>query len=361
MTNKKQILLEKYRQELLQCNLPEKHRLESIRQLAAKFRCSPGTAAAVMQDLVAEGLVYPVPGKGYFFHKKSLPRKKIGYLGQAPAPFIDTTVNEALIALMDHLESSKDVDIIHIQYRALQNIESGKKLLHNLDGLLLHASFLDNKSLLILRTFNKPIVVFGAFFHENRLICNQVMADFSTALKEFCQCCDLNKYSRIVLMQTQTRNSAATAQQLIDYFNMIGVTSRVIIQETRALTGYGNVIFGHTLASSFTEDDIKNSLFILLSDHISCGVYSYIEENGLSPEMLPDILSVDNYEGHDPELQRNAFFTTIDRSIKECYIHAADLLFSELKTPSNRRVILQIPTKLIIRKSIRNIKKGNYS
>ncbi len=360
MTSKKQIL-DQYRHELLTSDLPARHRLESVRHLAARMHCSPGTAAAVLHDLCKENIIYSVPGKGYFLNKRPVYKKKIGYLGQAPAPFIDTTVNEALIALMDHLESSKDVDIMHIQYRALQNIESGKKLLRNLDGLLLHASFLDDKSLLILHTFNKPVVVFGAFFQENRLSCNQVMADFSTALKEFCQCCDLNKYSRIVLMQTQTRNSAATAQQLVDYFNMIGVTSRVIIQETRALTGYGNVIFGHNLAGRFTEDDVKNSLFILLSDHISCGVYSYIEQNGLSPEMLPDILSVDNYEGHDPELQRNAFFTTIDRSIKECYIHAADLLFSELKTPSNHRTILQIPTKLIIRKSIRNIKKGNYS
>ena len=360
MASKKQIL-DQYRQELLSSNLPAKHRLESVRQLAARMHCAPGTAAAVLLDLCAENLIYSVPGKGYFLNKKPETRKKIGYLGNTPAPFIDAAVNEALIALMDHLESNKDVDIMHIQYRALQNIESGKKLLRNLDGLLLHASFLDDNSLLILHTFNKPIVVFGAFFQEKRLLCNQVMADFSTALKEFCQCCDLNKYARIVIMPTQTRNSTETAQRLVDYFNMTGVTSRVIIQNTNVTSGYGNVIFGHNLAGRFTEDDVKNSLFILLSDHISCGVYSYIEQNGLSPEMLPDILSVDNYEGHDPELQHNAFFTTIDRSIKECNIQAADLLFSELKTPSNHRTILQIPTKLIIRKSIRNIKKGNYS
>ncbi len=356
MTNKKQILLEKYRQELLQRNMPEKHRLESIRQLAAHLACSPGTAAAVMQSLSAEGLIYPVPGKGYFFNKKHSKLKNIGYLGHTPTPLIDPILNDASGALLDHLNCRKeDAKILLLQFYAMQDPAVGKKLLRKLDGLLLNSNFVDKKTLPALRAFNKPIVLVGAVYLEDRLICNQVIADFSTALRDFCQHCDLDRYKNIVVLQTSTRNCIATARQIVNYLNMTGTTARITVQETGHQVSNNNITYGYDLAQSLTADDIENTLYISLGWAISYGMYSYMQINGLSTDVLPDILCVDNFENYDHELKRPPFFTAIDRSFKECFIQGAELLFKQINQSSANRVIVQVPTKLVIRKSVRNI------
>ena len=81
----------------------------------------------------------------------------------------------------------------------------------------------------------------------------------------------------------------------------------------------------------------------------------------LPEETLPDILSVDNFESYDSNPEHTAFFTAIDRCSKDCFIQGAELLFNELRSPSHHRVILQIPTRLVIRKSIKNINQSTRS
>ena len=115
-------------------------------------------------------------------------------------------------------------------------------------------------------------------------------------------------------------------------------------------------MYGYERIKNMHSDEKDTTLFIVLSGFISKGMYLYIEKNNLKPEILPDIVSVDNFESYENDPGHNAFFTAIDRSSKECYIQSAELLFSELRKQTHRRVILQIPTKLIIRKSIKSIK-----
>lgn len=355
MTTRQQILLEQYREELLQGNLPAKHRLESVRNLAVRLHCSPGTAASIMRDLAAEGLIYPVPGKGYFFNKKHSKLKNIGYLGHTPTPLIDPILNDASGALLDYLNCRKDAEILLLQFHAMQDPAVGKKLLRKLDGLLLNANYVDKKTLPALRSFNKPIVLVGAVFLEDRLICNQVIADFSTALREFCQHCDLDRYKNIVVLQTSSRNCIATARQIVNYLNMTGTTARITVQETGHMVSNNNITYGYDLAKSLTTDDIENTLYISLGWAISYGMYSYMQINGLSADALPDILCVDNFENYDHELKRPPFFTAIDRCFKECFIQGAELLFKQINQSSANRIIVQVPTKLVIRKSVRNI------
>jgi DNA-binding LacI/PurR family transcriptional regulator len=64
---------------------------------------------------------------------------------------------------------------------------------------------------------------------------------------------------------------------------------------------------------------------------------------------------VDNFENYDHELKRPPFFTAIDRCFKECFIQGAELLFKQINQSSANRIIVQVPTRLVIRKSVRNI------
>ncbi|MBE6402739.1 MAG: hypothetical protein E7039_03325 [Lentisphaerae bacterium] len=356
MNTKLEKLVEQYKKELSQRQLTKKSHLESVREFAGKYHCSPTTAAAVFKHLLAEGIVSSVPGKGYFLQKNPARKKKIGYLGYTPSPLLDSILNDASGALLDHLNCRKeDAKILLLQFYAMQDPAVGKKLLRKLDGLLLNSNFVDKKTLPALRAFNKPIVLVGAVYLEDRLICNQVIADFSTALRDFCQHCDLDRYKNIVVLQTSSRNCIATARQIVNYLNMTGTAARITVQETGHQVSNNNITYGYDLAQSLTADDIENTLYISLGWAISYGMYSYMQINGLSTDVLPDILCVDNFENYDHELKRPTFFTAIDRSFKECFIQGAELLFKQINQSSANRIIVQVPTKLVIRKSVRNI------
>ena len=354
-------LVKQYKEELLLRHLPKNSRLESVRELAGKLHCSPTTAAEIFQILTAEGIVSAVPGKGHFFKKAPARQKKIGYLGYTPSPLLDSILYDAASGVLDYLENQHEHEIVILQLRAMQKPDIAEKLLHDLDGLLLTAGFVDEKTLPSLRKFNKPIVLLGANYLENRFICNQVIADFSTALKEFFRQCDVSKYSRIVIVQTKQKNSEATAMQIMNYLEMADLKIPFILEKTNEPASYGNITYGYERIKNITRKEAENTLFIVLSGLISIGMYSYMEKNGLVPEALPDVLSVDNFESYDNDPTHTAFFTAIDRCSKDCFIQGAELLFNELRSQSHHRVILQIPTRLVIRKSIKNINNPTRS
>ena len=361
MNTKLEKLVEQYKKELSQRQLTKKSHLESVREFAGKYHCSPTTAAAVFKHLLAEGIVSSVPGKGYFLQKNPARKKKIGYLGYTPSPLLDSILYDATSGLLDHLESQKEYEVVLLQFRIMQKPEIAAKLLQELDGLLLSAGYVDENTLPLLRKFNKPVVIMGANYLENRFICNQVIADFSTALKEFFRQCDVSKYSRIVIVQTKQKNSEATAMQIMNYLEMADLKIPFILEKTNEPASYGNITYGYERIKNITRHEAENTLFIVLSGLISIGMYSYMEKNGLAPEALPDVLSVDNFESYDSNPEHTAFFTAIDRCSKDCFIQGAELLFNELRSPSHHRVILQIPTRLVIRKSIKNINKSTRS
>ena len=346
-----------YKKELLERGLSANAPIESVRELARKFNCSPTTAGKILQHLADEDMLYPIPGKGYFFRHTAARKQKIGYLGTMPSPLLDPIAYDAATGLLDHLENQHEYEIIVLQFRAMQKFDIASKLLQSLDGLLLQACYIDSQTLPALRQFSKPIVLFGAQYQNDQLICNQVIADFSTAIKELFQYCEPDKYKKIVIMQTRQKNSEATARQIINYLSISDLNIPIEIEETNEPAGYGNIMYGYERIKNLAREEAENTLFIALSGFISKGMYLYSEKNNLPPENLPDIISVDNFESYENDPDHSAFFTAIDRSSKECYIQASELLFSELRSPSHRRVILQIPTKLIIRKSIKSIKQ----
>ena len=68
-------------------------------------------------------------------------------------------------------------------------------------------------------------------------------------------------------------------------------------------------------------------------------------------DAMPDVLSFDNLEGYDPAVS-SPQFTAIDRNMPEIYEEAARLLNREITENVGPHSIVQIPAKLVVRRSI---------
>ena len=247
-------LIEQYKKELAARKLQFNARLESVRDLALNLQCSPTTAAKIFRQLEKDGLVSAVPGKGYFFRQPPVRKQKIGYLGNMPTPLLDPIAYDAVSGLLDHLESQSEYEVFILQFRAMQKFDMGCKLLQSLDGLLVHASYIDPKTIPVLRNFNKPIVVMGAQYQNNQIICSQVMADFSTAIQQLFACYDPKKYSKIVILQTQQKNSEATAQQIINFLKISDLNIPIELEKTDEPAAYGNIMYGYDRIKNMSKE-----------------------------------------------------------------------------------------------------------
>ena len=348
MAVKLQILTESYKKELLQRKLAKGSRLESVRQLAVHLKCSASTAAKVIKNLTAEGLIISADRKGNFFsgsHKKNI---RIGYAGPTPSPSIDPLMNDAVEGVLDLLESSEDVESVIIRHHSLKNAKVAQKILHDIDGLLLVSNFIDPSVLEVLNSNAPQTVLLDSVAICDSLLCSQVIPDFSTAMQEFVQKYDLNSYSRIVLLQADNSNSKATGNQIIKFLKIAGVNVPVEIENLSASGSSMAMLCSYDYMASLDKEKCKNSLFIAISGYIARGMYQYGMKNGF----LPDILSIDNLEGHGDMIDDTAFFTAVDRSMTRCFTEGARLLIKQLKSSDDCRTVLKVPTELIVRKSI---------
>ena len=344
MTVRVKILTEKYKKELPQRNLPKGSRLESIRQLAEHLKCAPGTAAKVIKNLTEEKLIVSTVGKGNFFLPQNKRRIRIGYAGPTPSPLMDPLLNDAAGGILDFLESAEEAETVIIQHRSLRN----PRELHDIDGLLLVYSLVDPQTLETLHSLEIPTVLIGADGICESLLCSQVIPDFSTAMHQFVQQCDLDSYSRIVILQANHQNSQDTASQIGNFLQIAGTKVPVTFETLTAKGSSMAMLCSYDYMASLDKEKCKNDLFITISGYIARGMYQY----GVKNSFLPDILSIDNLEGHGDMTDDTAFFTAVDRSMTRCFTEGAKLLISQLKYSDDCRTILKVPTELIIRKSI---------
>ena len=95
-----------------------------------------------------------------------------------------------------------------------------------------------------------------------------------------------------------------------------------------------------------------DSLIISLSGYFSRGICRALSGKG----ELPDILSIDNLDSYEKcSFFGEPYLTAIDRNMGRIFREAARLIYDQVKSGDERKVIIKIPAKLAIRKSIRHI------
>ena len=303
-------LSRKLHRELLEQRLPAGSPVESVRKLAVRFGVSTVTANRMLNRLVEEDFLYRVPQSGTFI-KHNPPRiPAIAYAGALPGPEIDPIQYAASRRLMEYFHRAGQ-DVQFISYHELRHPALALRKLKDTNGLLISA------------------------------------ADYAPAMRELFRRMEPEYYERILFFSAGHENAAADEQQLRGILDARGYPAARI--HAVRLNHVSNMTASMAAYRYFMQNREcwNRTLVISLSGYFSLGIREAFDRT----DAMPDVLSFDNLEGYDPAVS-SPQFTAIDRNMPEIYEEAARLLNREITENVGPHSIVQIPAKLVVRRSI---------
>ena len=344
-------LAERLRAELLAGQYPSGSPVASVRELAKRYGISTVTADKILRQLVKEDFLYRVPQSGTFIKHDPPPVPVIGYAGCLPDPADkwSSILQTAYRHLQDYLAEQK-VEQHIIPYHELRHGAQAEKRLKHLNGLLLSASFIDDVTLPIIRKFKGRIVLMDNVSIINQFPCSQVIPDYTPALREFVERYDLSRYRKILILRAGHYNAIASELCLREIFPALGIPADKL--ETMNLKGINNLSAQTAAIRYFSREteNLRDLLLVSLSDYFARGIREIFRGR---EDRMPDILSFDNLEAYNDPSDETPFLTTVDPRLPDCYAEAIRLLIRLITENDERNYIIQLPARLVVRKSIK--------
>lgn len=347
-------LVEKLKQDIYLKELRQGDRIGSIRRLAMRYHTTPLTVNRTLNDLVEEQILYR-DENGCCRIMNSPPAKP--HLGYAGEPILlsgtlDCLMQDAVRKLfreLDKLDAPPQI----IGYHELRNPETAMQRLKDINGLIVHDSFMDDHTCEVLNKLNIPIVRIGQALPKYSVFSSsEVVQFFDPALKEFARYCNLKSYRKIMIVHTMHWNSVKLAKEIRHFLHNCQLDNCV---ETVSLDKgpWSNAELQAFCHFQKPENAVPDdTLIISLSGYFSRGICRALAGKG----ELPDILSIDNLDGYEKcTFFEEPYLTAIDRNMGRIFQEAARLIYEQVKSGDERKVIVKIPARLVIRKSIRNI------
>lgn len=319
-------------------------RLPSVRETTCNLSVSHATAAKVYARLIREGLVKSVPGKGMFLRGSHARHGKVAF------PFRFSESNW-------HLDS-----IIRAVSRAITNTFAEERIAYDVymadecpsecaryDGILLSAE--DVKSVHAVRKNfrGKLVIMEGGHIPLPDLDYCQFRLDFLPALDEFNEVFQPQRYQKILLVGTEGRRSG-NVKALFDVlgarYGLTGKLESILLVASNFTASYTACTYFRAKAEKYAKY-AGRLLVIAMSEFYAPGIRQVFEETGIRA----DILSFENREYYD-DPDKKAYFTSIDSNIVRLAQEAAKTLCDLVNGKEDRKLIVKIPSRLIIRDSI---------
>ena len=347
-------LAEKLKQDIYLKELQVGDRIGSIRRLAMRYHTTPLTVNRTLNALVEEQILYRDENGCCRIMNAPPVKPRLGYAGEPilPSGNLDCLMQDAVRKLfneLDKLNSSPQI----IGYHELCNPEIAMQRLKNINGLIVHDSFFDDNTCEVLNKLNIPIVRIGqALPKYSAFSSSEVVQFFDPALKEFAQYCKLESYKKIFIVHTSHWNSAKLAREIRHFLHNCKLDN-IIETVTLDKAPWNNAELQAFCFFQQTDKSMwDDSLIISLSGYFSRGICRALSGKG----ELPDILSIDNLDSYEKcSFFGEPYLTAIDRNMGRIFREAARLIYDQVKSGDERKVIIKIPAKLAIRKSIRHI------
>ena len=354
--NRRKELAQQLKQDLYRHEHKVGDRVGSVRQLALRYHASTLTIVRMLEDMIAEGVLYRDENGWFRLLKEPPALPRIGYAGLPVLPkgSLDCLREDATNKLFAEMKKL-DVPPLMIGFHDLLDLENARKCLKSINGLLLNDAFIDDTTLIPLRELNIPVVRIGLAFPDDKLASSEVVQFFDSALEEFAAYCDLKSYSRIIVAHySYYYNSVMLTQKIIEF-----IRAKFPDANIEDVIPYGKGDWFDSEVAAFCcfqamePQSWKNTLLISTSGYITRGVIRALRQKG---EQLPDILSVDNLEGYEKNpLFDEPYLTAIDRNMGQIFCDALKLLCEQVRNRDERKVVIKVPAKLVIRKSITHI------
>ena len=328
--------------------------LASNTELAARFGVSTLTADRAVRHLVKEGLVYRKQGVGTFITAQKHQRiKKSIRIGVADSEFPSTPLWDSAMGIRTRISFQyfykNQCEAKLIDYVTVCDSDKLADAVHDLDGLLVSAQFLDNVTISNLQRLSIPIVVTNLEeiadlpFHE-------VVLDNRSGLREAAKKMMECPPEEVLIVYESHENGQNRKKIFENSICSLGYPEERIKSyrvETDALNnGVPSYRLGLQLCS-----EIKGKFLFSTSDVVSLSMLEAFREKGLNVGKDFQLLSYDNLEDYGSLSLNEPFLTTIDAPKVRWAERSAELLLEQIGKPQNETTIIRIPTKLVIRKT----------
>ena len=354
MRNSKTVeLTKRFMDELVTRRLTADTKVMSCRELAKYFSISPVTADRILNELEKQDVVYRIPGRGTFVKHDPPVIPAIAYAGKLPEPGSTDPIKRSAAELLLKHFAEINIEPEIIPYHILCNPRLAEKRLRNINGLLIDASCIDEKTLPVLWGYRGRIVAAGNLYMVDELPCSQVLPDYTHAMLKFHEAVDFAHYSRILVISAEHRNSVACAESVCRILNGLQIPEEKI--EIQYLPTANSASACWTGLRCFSEDQKldRNTLIISMSDYFSQGISGAFRDR----ECVPDILSFDNLDAYDSSFNSSSpWLGSIDRCHGTVWKTALDLLCSQVRSQSEQFHIIKVPAGLVMRNNIKNNK-----
>ena len=343
-------LAEQLKAELMEERFSAEKNVYSVRKLACRYGISPATADQILRQLTEEDFLYRIPNKGTFIRYKSPVSPPIGYAGPLFSPREYNTIRNIAVRHMQEYLVKCKINPYILTYHELLDRKLAEKKLEQISGLLISVDFVDSITIKNIQEFNGPIVMIGNYYFHEELSCSQVISDPVQALTEFSRSVDLDFYEKILIISAEHLNAKATSRKVKTIFCMEGVEQSKI--ETIELQS--NLHDKRMISFLFFSQQKRNwekTLVVFTSGHYAMGMLEYFR----CSKAMPDVLSIDNLEGYMDATIIEPYFTAIDRRSPDIYKTGVDLLLELITKKDERHHVIQIPSHLIWRKSVRHL------
>ncbi|MBR7144513.1 MAG: hypothetical protein IKD10_06170 [Lentisphaeria bacterium] len=324
----------------------------SVRRLAMRYQTTPLTISRMLNEMVIAGELSKDDNGFHRVLKNPLAKPHIGYAGEPllPSGTLDYLMQDAVRKLFNELDKLGTPPQI-IGYHELRDPEIAQQRLKKINGLILHDSFVDSRTLEVLNNLTIPIVRVGETFPKYlTLSTSEVVQFFEPALNEFARFCDLKSYRRIIIIYIRHWNGIQLARKIKNFLHGKKLSDKVEMLAFPQGDSMGMLAFYHF--QPLQNIDWSDTLIISTSGYSSRGICRAFA----SADRMPDILSIDNLDKFDKNYPfGEPFLTAIDRNMDRIFRDAAKLIYEQVESGDERKIIIQVPAKLVIRKSIRHI------
>ncbi|MEF3305004.1 GntR family transcriptional regulator [Paenibacillus sp. GYB003] len=362
----KQFILDNIRQSVWQPG----DKTPSENELAAQFQVSRITIKNALQELIEEGLIYRVQGKGTFVSpdRRGEPpvyRQEGRSSGPTVAFLIPRLDNRFTANLLHGIENELAEAGFHLLFRTTADSqETEKRLLREIveagvDGIIIYPAQGQsyNEDLLKLTLNEFPVVVVDRYLRGVET--NYVCSDNVSGAFEATDLCIRNGHRRIAFVSTHPEGTSSLEDRLSGYEKAL-FERGILIDRHQRLTDLDGKLVNGILREGVSEPASTERIvrFLERNPEITAVVaansavgLTVMEAAKRLGKRVPDQLSVvflDDYElsafSAIPPTHVNQEEYTVGRE-------AAKLLVSVMNDPRQKRRKIVVPTRLVVRAS----------
>ncbi len=325
-------------------NLKVGDRVLSENEISKLFKVTKVTASRALNELVNEGILYRVQGKGSFF--AGFKRKISNIIVFFPiASYYDPYFTGPLL---DNFFHSIDNNSLNLSMYYFKDNEKIKEV-QNLENckVIVVGAFKKGEGLSedLLNKINIPVIYLSS---HPEVSVSYIAFDNKNGAKKAVEYLIKMGHRKIAYFSAEDKQNISNEERKLGYIEALEENK---IKEKIILKGNYTEESGYKLAKSILKMKNKPTAILCANDLMAIGAIHCFEEMGIK---VPDDISIIGFGNYKISKFVRIPLTTVSLPVEEMGKKLAELVMKKLKEKDsikNEKIIL--PTELIIRKSVK--------